>query len=824
MRTASAQMALCLSLWVLSLPVRATEPAPVGSTLKASPVIGTTSDGVEYGIWPSIPKQAAPTLIVLAGDIEGTLGKPYFRQCGNRLAEQGWVCVSLDLPAHGKQVGSGPAGLSGWRTRVERGENIVAHSNARLKQLLDHLVRTGVTDPERIAVCGTSRGGFLALHFAAHEPRVRCVAAFAPVVDLAALSEFRGVEEQPLVKQLSVASSAHQLVDRAVWMVIGDRDERVGTDHSIALARAVSAAAREADRPSRLELHLLSEPRGHTTPAGSAELAADWMQRQLPIATPVVAPAEPASVVKPASVRQLLLVDDHHVLYRAGTRRLFHPATPHPDNPLIGEERPWEMAIGWTSVVHRPERTEAPYQLWYQAYAGGRDDRKTHKCMVCYAESRDGVHFTRPELELHDFNNQREPDPGLHKRTNIVLIGDGGYGDRYANSVLYEPDVVPARRFKMLYTDFGKSDDGREWPGVFAAFSPDGLRWTKSDHNPLLKTAYGGRGLQPPYADESPYSERWDARKGFLRKTWALPLSMSDAIDVMFDPRRGKYVAYGKSWLQGPAGGLAWKHGMARIESDDFLHWTSPEIVATPDDADPPDTEFHTSPVFFHKGCYFCLNQILRARGEAIGAKADAMQIELMISRDGLRWERPFRDQLFIDAASQPFSNGGVFTNATPVVLEDELRFYYGGYNSGAIGGGARLTDPSQQSGVGMATLPLDRFAGLRTEPLSAQSTLKRPLEHTGQITLKPLSLEGVREIEVNATTETEDGELRVELLDAAGLRVRGFGSEDAIPLRGDSLRHKAKWRGRDLTELPAGRYHLRLHLRHAEVFAVELR
>jgi hypothetical protein len=518
--------------------------------------------------------------------------------------------------------------------------------------------------------------------------------------------------------------------------------------------------------------------------------------------------------------RTLLLVDDHHILYRSGTKRVFHPAKVHPDNPLIREDKAWEMAIAWTSVFRNPETGR--YQLWYQAYGGGRDERKTHKCVVCIAESPDGIHFTKPELDHHDFNTNRKPFTGLYRKTNIVLIGDGGYGDRYANSVVFDPtDPDPNRRYKMLYTDFAKAEDGREWPGFFAAFSPDGYAWSKAPGNPILKTAYGGRGTQALFADEPAHTERWDKAKNFLRKTWPIPFSMSDAVDVFYDSPRGLWAAYGKCWIQGPDGGLAWKHAMARVESRDFLHWSKPMIVSTPDDSDRPDVEFHTSPVFLHEGVYFCLNQILSARAEAVGAKADQMHIELMTSRDGLRWDRPFREVPFIANESQDFSNGGIFTSSTPVVLKEEIRFYYGGYNSGAIGGGARLTDASQQSGVGLASIPLNRFAGIRPVAVSAQSTLKKTLKNVGQITLKPITLTGRTSITVNADASL--GSVRVEVLNEDGYRIRNHTRDDAEVLRGDSLLHEVRWKHRTPADLPPGNYMLRLHLDNAEVFAVSV-
>lgn len=516
----------------------------------------------------------------------------------------------------------------------------------------------------------------------------------------------------------------------------------------------------------------------------------------------------------------LLLVDDHHVLYRAGTERVFHSATLFPNNPVVREDQAWEMAIGWTSMYRDPK--SGRYQLWYQAYGGGRDARKTHKCVVCYADSPDGIQFTKPMLDLHDFQTDRKPWERRFEKTNIVLIGDGGFGDRYANSVIVdETETDSSKRYKMLYTNFGKDETGKEWPGFFAAYSPDGIHWQKSPKNPLNKTAYGGRGQQPRLQGEDPTAEQWDARKNFLRKTWSIPLSMSDAADVIYDPVRKTYVAYGKCWLNGPDGGLAWKHAMARVESQDFETWSSPQIVCSPDEFDPPNTEFHTSPVFYHNGCYFCLNQILSARGEAVGAKADLMHIELMLSRDGLSWQRPFRKEVFIPNDRQSFSTGGVFTNATPIVLDDEIRFYYGGYTSGAIGGGQKLTDDAQQSGVGFASIPLDRFAGIRPVKISAQSTLRKPLENIGQITLKPMSLEDVKQITINANAH--EGAVRLEILTSEGYRVRGFSKDEAKPFTGDSLKYAATWEKRTLEDLPPGEYMLRLHLDNAEVFAVTL-
>jgi dienelactone hydrolase len=364
----------------------------------------TTPDGVEYGVWNQTTDKPAPVLFVLASTIDATLGQAYFRQSGNELAEHGWISVSIDLPCHGKQVREGePSGLGGWSYRLAKDEDVVAEFNARLSKVLDHLIKTGAADPERIAVCGTSRGGFLALHFAAHDKRVKCAAAFAPVTDPRVVNEFVANAEHPFVVKANLENQAEKLAGRPVWIVIGDQDARVGTDRAVALAQKLTAASREKKLDSRVELHVMPEPRGHTTPKGSSRRAADWILDQFPKAAANADSKATSDARRTGS--EILFVDDHDVLYRSGTERVFHPATLNPTNPVIREDRAWEMAIGWTSIYRDP--TTGKYQLWYQAYGGGRDERKSHKCVVCYAESDDGINFTKPELPVHDFNIER---------------------------------------------------------------------------------------------------------------------------------------------------------------------------------------------------------------------------------------------------------------------------------------------------------------------------------------------------------------------------------------------------------------------------------
>lgn len=241
-----------------------------------------TEGGVRFGLLGEKSDQPAPTLIILASSPEETLGSDYFLQAGVLLAKQGYLCVSLDLPCHGRDRISGePEGIAGWRHRLDADQDLLADFKRRGQAMLSYLIDHGYTDATRVAVSGTSRGGFSALHLAAHDSRIRCVAAMAPVTELSALTEFQGMTHPERAATLSAVNLADKLAERGVWVVIGDRDARVGTDHAITFARRLTSIAVEKKLTASIELHVLSEPKGHTTPQGAAELSAAWIARQL---------------------------------------------------------------------------------------------------------------------------------------------------------------------------------------------------------------------------------------------------------------------------------------------------------------------------------------------------------------------------------------------------------------------------------------------------------------------------------------------------------------------------------------------------------------
>lgn len=238
-----------------------------------------TSSGIPFGIMGRA--EHAPVLFIFALSIQETLENEHYARVGKLLLEDGWNAVSLDAPCHGSDLRKGePFGLDGWRVRIEDGDLLILDFCRQASEVLDHLIKKGVTDPQRVAACGTSRGGFLAMHFAAFDARVQAVAAFAPVTTLQALKEFEGIKDSSTVLSLDLTRQTQTLAERAVWISIGNDDRRVGTDHAVRLARDIAGAAVAQGLFANIELHVLTY-QGHTVLPEAHDAAAAWLQTKV---------------------------------------------------------------------------------------------------------------------------------------------------------------------------------------------------------------------------------------------------------------------------------------------------------------------------------------------------------------------------------------------------------------------------------------------------------------------------------------------------------------------------------------------------------------
>lgn len=241
----------------------------------------------------------------------------------------------------------------------------------------------------------------------------------------------------------------------------------------------------------------------------------------------------------------------HYVLTpdRISTRQhcydRYEPLTKHPANPVFQAERSWEGAhVGWPTILYLP--TEAVHKMWYQAIveeraATGGSAAATVQSYVCYAESENGLDWSRPALDLV----AAERYPG----NNIVEGAQGPHLD--SPSVLYdETDPDPRRRYKMAYYD----QDGRD-QGVRTKVSADGIRWQEAGEFPVMPA--------------------------------------QDALKLFHDRRRGRYYLNLKDRILN-------RRSRLMSVSDDFEHWGEPTECISPNLGDDESTHFYDMLAFPH--------------------------------------------------------------------------------------------------------------------------------------------------------------------------------------------------------------------------------
>jgi len=236
-----------------------------------------TSTGVRFGLLGRKPPVPAATVFIFGNTIENNFSGIEIVPIVKR---RGWLCVSLDSPLCGqnrnREPGEPADGLEAWRARIEAKDNFIPRFNRKVADVLDYLIAEGYTATDRVAVLGGSLGGFLAYHYAASDPRIKCAGGSFPLTDLGMMSEFNGMENDPLTRSLALVNQAGKFASRHFLLIIGDDDNRVGTDLAIAFARQVTRKSPKVN----VQLHVL-HARGHREPEGTLELTEAWLTKHL---------------------------------------------------------------------------------------------------------------------------------------------------------------------------------------------------------------------------------------------------------------------------------------------------------------------------------------------------------------------------------------------------------------------------------------------------------------------------------------------------------------------------------------------------------------
>ncbi len=164
--------------------------------------------------------------------------------------------------------------------------------------------------------------------------------------------------------------------------------------------------------------------------------------------------------------RLQLFVDDYLVDELHGTRLVLHH--PRPAGVALRFDRPWEGAFcAYVTVLHVGDI----YRMYYRGQPNAMPDGSFGE-VTCYAESRDGIHWEKPDLGLFEVAGTR--------KNNVVL------GSEYA------PVPTTSSRSWTLGPGFLPPRDTRAW-GACSPYPRSSASATASWASPPRTGSDGGR-------------------------------------------------------------------------------------------------------------------------------------------------------------------------------------------------------------------------------------------------------------------------------------------------------------------------------------------
>jgi len=427
-------------------------------------------------------------------------------------------------------------------------------------------------------------------------------------------------------------------------------------------------------------------------------------------------------------------------------RRLHHP---QPGESVLAFDQPWEGRYsGYVTVFRDGDRLRMYYRGLPLAGADGSSNEVT-----CYAESVDGVNWTKPELGLYEVSGTMA--------NNVVLADLAPYSHNFAPFLDVRPGVPDDERYKALA--------GTSKTGLVAFASGDGLQWRK-------------------LADDAVITE-----------------GAFDSQNVAFwSESEGRYLSYFRVFHNGV-------RSITRTTSPDFRVWSRPELMGY--GGAPPEHLYtnQTQPYVRAPHIYLAVaarfmpgrRVVSVVEAESLGGEAaysgDCSDVVLLSSRGGAVYDRSF-----MEAFIRPGLGLENWTSRTNYPA------------CGVVEAGDGALSVYVQRRYGQLSHHLQRFVLRADGFVSMHGSYEG-----GSFVTKPIRFSGAS-LHLNGSTSAAGG-IRVEVQDADGSALDGFGANACDEWIGDWIDRKVSWAGRsDVSALAGKTVRLRFVLRDADLFAIK--
>ena len=287
--------------------------------------------------------------------------------------------------------------------------------------------------------------------------------------------------------------------------------------------------------------------------------------------------AEPLRLGKHGTARELF-VDGYLISKMSGDLKQ-HLHRPVAREAVLTTGEPWE---GNTCAYYTIFRDGPKFRMYYR---GSHHDVKTkkagHRDVTCYAESRNGIKWTKPKLGLFSFKGSRE--------NNIVLDGFGTHC--FVAFKDTNPNCPPSARYKGITAEYPL----KYKMGLYVFHSPDGIRWKQVRKDPVI--------TQAEWAFDSQNLAFWDDNAKVYRE-------------------------YHRVYAHG-------KRAIMTSTSKDFIHWTKPKLLIYQKDA--PWQHLYTNAVQRYERAP---NLLIGFPTRYLPDEGSRVEPTFMASRDGLHFHR----------------------------------------------------------------------------------------------------------------------------------------------------------------------------------------
>ncbi|MBI2194659.1 MAG: hypothetical protein HYU36_21990 [Planctomycetes bacterium] len=497
-------------------------------------------------------------------------------------------------------------------------------------------------------------------------------------------------------------------------------------------------------------------------------------------------------------------------------------ATPVPAGVALEFDRPWEGVHPYYVSVLQDGDT---FKMWYRGVDSekrgevGMKDGYDHE-WTCTAESRDGIHWSRPSLGLFEILGTRE--------NNVVLAGQPPWSSEFMPFLDTKPGVPGSERYKATVglgenmNCFRKGWLPKWKAGIHAFVSPDGIHWKK-------------------FRQERIYDDFSRVFDGMNQAFWSEPEqcyvlyyrqhTVQDTEKVVEDS-----ITHRRDYAK----------TVARTTSPDFLHWSGRHMLDWGGRAPT------------HKECIYTngIRPYARAPHIYIGLASRFMQGRSALTAgqcapidDALEaagWQRPsqwFKAEGGTSWLKEDCNDGVLLTSRGGDRIDRTFCEAFVRPGPGVENWTSRtnyMTLGVLQTGPAELSLyVLRRYAQVRpylermTLRLDGFASVNAPYDG-GEMLTKPFRFSG-RELVLNAATSAAGG-IRVEIQEdhpaheaadpePPGNPVPGYTLDDCPEIIGDEIERVVRWKeGPDVSRLAGKPIRLRFVMKDADLYALRFR